>query len=199
MSTYNVTFSMQSFWHIGSGQEGGAYADALMLKSHLGLPIIPGKSIKGLLKEAFTKAEDNNWFDTKSLPLTEMLFGLGNTQGLTNQGLLQFTNAELHPAEQSQLIAEPQLKTSLYQVITNTAIDETTGVAKDTSLRSIEVCIPLTLQAQITINTNHHLYEKFHLTIGETFAKWLQQVLALITELGAKRHRGFGETIITMA
>lgn len=56
MSQFIITLDIQSYWHIGSGEEGGSYADALVLKNAAGLPYVPGKSLKGLYRDGFEKA-----------------------------------------------------------------------------------------------------------------------------------------------
>ena len=61
LTHWQLEFSLLGDWHIGNGREGGAYADALVVKDHLGLPIINGKSIKGLLRQAFHDAFTYGW------------------------------------------------------------------------------------------------------------------------------------------
>jgi len=85
----------------------------------------------------------------------------------------------------------------LYKVTYATAIDETSGVAKDTSLRSMEVTIPMTLNASLNINSAHPSYKVFSTELKEQFYEQLNLVLPFISEIGAKRHRGLGKTIVT--
>lgn len=47
---YQIQF--HSYWHCGSGLAAGAGVDALVVKDADGLPFVPGKTIKGLLREA---------------------------------------------------------------------------------------------------------------------------------------------------
>ena len=47
---YKVIFFTD--WHCGSGLAAGADVDALVIKDSDGLPYIPGKTMKGLLREA---------------------------------------------------------------------------------------------------------------------------------------------------
>jgi CRISPR/Cas system CSM-associated protein Csm3 (group 7 of RAMP superfamily) len=193
-----VNFELQSYWHIGSGLEGGAYADALALKNNHGLPYIPGKSIKGLLKEAFTQAHDNGWFSENTSPgLITLLFGAEGPSGIKEQGLIQLSNATLSDDETNFFINTPQAKSNLFNVIASTAIDDATGVAKETSLRSMEVVVPMNLSATLSINTNHPLYRIKENQIAEQMQSWLNITLTLITKLGAKRHRGLGQVIVS--
>lgn len=196
----NLEFNIQSYWHIGTGQEGGAYADALTLKDEQKLPYLPGKSIKGLLRDAFYKAKDNNWF-TGQLEnndnLIDLLFGQENPEGTNKQGLLQISSARLSEDEITFLAKNKQAKSMLYKITYATAIEPKTGVAKDTSLRSTEVTIPMTLTASISLNTAHPAYKIVGNQLNDQFSNWLDLALSLITEIGAKRHRGLGKTIVT--
>ena len=47
---YKITF--YSNWHCGSGLAAGADTDELVIKDRNGLPYVPGRTIKGLLREA---------------------------------------------------------------------------------------------------------------------------------------------------
>jgi CRISPR/Cas system CSM-associated protein Csm3 (group 7 of RAMP superfamily) len=194
-----LTFDMQSFWHIGTGVEGGAYADALTLKNNSGLPYLPGKSIKGLLREAFRTANENAWFDTEIKTLENVLFGSEERSGVEAQGLLQFTNAQLSVGETAHFVENSAYKKNLYKVISSTAIEKKTGVAKEASLRNIEVCIPMTLHAYIEVNTSHPTYQKYSSEFTEKLFSWIENALSLVTEVGAKRHRGLGQTNVTLS
>ena len=202
-----MEFNIQSYWHIGSGSEGGAYADALALKDSNQLPYLPGKSIKGLLRDAFTKAEKNNWFSdvslsenssTTSKSLVSLLFGDENNNGAFNQGAIQISSGVLSSQETAFLTQHPQAKSQLYKVTYSTAINDETGVAENTSLRSMEVCVPMTLTAQVELNANHISYLENKKLLNEKFSVWLTQVSNFITEIGAKRHRGLGKVIINV-
>lgn len=196
MHNYLVTFDIKSDWVVGSGKEGGAYADSLCLKNNDGLPYIPGKSLKGLFREAFHSAANNEWFDREILSL---LFGTENDSGLEQQGVIQISSANLS-TEESHYIKSKNAAKHLYRVIQFTAINKTTGTAKKSSLRSMEVTVPMTLTAQIGINTAHPSYQKLdqRSQIDQHFAQWLTDASTLITEFGGKRHRGLGKVIVSV-
>ena len=46
---YKVTFL--DYWHLSSGLSAGAKLDSTVTRDENGLPYIPGKTIKGLIKE----------------------------------------------------------------------------------------------------------------------------------------------------
>lgn len=193
---YILTFNITSYWHIGTGQEAAAYADALTLKDNKQLPFLPGKSIKGLLREAFQTAIENQWFFCDKSFITN-LFGDEGLAGNQKQGILQISNGTLSSSEKRILqdTKNKEAVSQLYKVTFSTAINEITGVAENTSLRSMEVTIPMTLKAELNLNTENVNIDT--LPKEKNFLMWLDQAVSLITELGAKRHRGLGKVIVT--
>jgi hypothetical protein len=55
----------------------------------------------------------------------------------------------------------------------------------------------MTLLANVFVNNNHPAYSKIENQLNDHFGQWLNLALSLITELGAKRNRGLGKTIVT--
>lgn len=47
-----VTFSLLTWWHAGTGRGHGEQADAVVQRTPEGLPYLPGKTVKGLLRAA---------------------------------------------------------------------------------------------------------------------------------------------------
>ena len=193
-----LTLDIQSYWHIGNGKEAGAYADALVLRNAHGLPYLPGKSLKGLLREAFTVALNHQWFADAPKELVSLLFGDENRTGLEAQGLIQLTSATLTGEEEAFFQREPAARAHLFEVIASTAIDPDTGIAKGGSLRTLEVAVPMRLHASINLNTGHPHYLAQANHLEKHFPVWLGQAVTLITELGAKRHRGLGRVVVTV-
>jgi len=186
MPSYTLTFDIKSDWHIGSGEEGGAYADALVIKNHLGLPYLPGKSIKGLLRQAFQTAQDNQWFSDTQLDI-ETLFGR-ESDALFSQAALQISSAQLSAEESHYFTHNQHAKKHLFRTRHATSIDRLSGVAIEGSLRSMEVAVPMQLQAQLTL---HDMQQ------GQQFERQLSDALTLITEFGGKRHRGLGQVTVS--
>ncbi|WP_125716173.1 RAMP superfamily CRISPR-associated protein [Pseudoalteromonas rubra] len=201
---HQLIFNLHSDWHIGSGEQGGSYADALAIKCPQGLPYIPGKSVKGLLREAFRVAAIHHWFDTQDNKelgehLLHCLFGHEGTQAEFSQGALQLTNATLSAQEQCAIRQQPEFRQHLFRVINSTAIGQY-GVAKNGSLRAMEVAVPMTLGAQIALNRQHGNYQRLLALLDNEQAIWtsLEKTLVLIQNLGAKRQRGFGEVSVSL-
>lgn len=177
---YKVVF--YTYWHCGSGLTAGADLDALAIKNRKGFPFIPGKTMKGLVREA---VEDFFSYKQKDRSILADLFG--NSEDKNNlinseikdkmrRGSLFFTNAELSTIEQG--LIDKNLSKFLYKTISSTAIDSS-GVAKDFSLRQMEVVIPCELYGRIA---NVPLEVKEDLLLG----------LRLIKRLGSGRNRGLG-------
>ena len=170
-----------SNWHIGSGLDAGAEADALVLKDENNLPYIPGKTIKGLLKDSLQEIVD---VGQVSQSLVNELFGYevidstGKVQK-TLSGKSFFMNAELTQVEKDE-IKSHDLSEHLYKNIASTAINKE-GVAKKNSLRTLEVCLPVTLYGEIEINDWKEEYKD---TFEMAF-KWTRA-------LGVNRNRGLG-------
>jgi hypothetical protein len=176
---YKVTFF--SDWHCGSGLSSGAESDNLVIKDIYGLPYIPGRTIKGLLKEAaydlFEGSERFNEF-------MESCFGTGSDLNETDSVYSFFySDACLSENEVEYLKGKPTEISKLYRNIPSTRIDEETGVADENSLRSMQATIPLTLEGEIT-NISDPI--KIH------------DCLRMVKRLGYKRNRGFGRCIFSV-
>lgn len=165
---YKLTF--YSYWHCGSGLGAGSDVDALVIRNEQGLPFVPGKTIKGLIHEA---AADITGFRNNDPQIVDAAFG---TEG-DKQGYLFFTNAQLEDNE-AQAILQQGLASYLYKDVSRTAIDDE-GIAKDHSLRRIEVVVPCTLYGKIMF-------------VEDEIKLLLCDALRYVKRLGVNRNRGLG-------
>jgi len=177
---YKIDF--YSYWHTGSGLAGSTYADAIVNKNEQNLPVIPGKTIKGLLRDA---AQQIHYFDDKLVTqdFIQNVFGADSEkQGVDykKEGKAFFSNAELSKSLSNSII-EKKYDNELYKVLPSTQIDEN-GQAKDGSLRQLEVTIPLTLYGAIE-----------HFPESETYLEQLENCFAFIKQIGLNRNRGLGK------
>ena len=180
----NLTLKIQFFspWHCGSGLSAGADTDALVIKNPQGLPFVPGKTIKGLVREA---VEDYAALKGEEIKLDEA-FGVEASQEESSsiqKGYLYFTTGELSPEETQTIIAN-HMEDFLYINKVETAIGEN-GITKDHSLRTIETTVPCTLYAQI-------------MHVDEALAQVLEPALGLIKHMGMERNRGLGRCQFTI-
>lgn len=191
---YQIQF--YGYWHVGSGLSASTYADAVVLKDQDDFPVIPGKTLKGLLREAAHTIHQYQP-DLVSFDFIRDVFGeSGNTEENRKNGPYKpsaffFSNATLSEQLRAQL---PQatlidgsgpvnLVNSLYEVLSSTQIEN--GLAKDGSLRQLEVCVPLPLYAVIE---------------GETINDYMAEIDACfgwIKRMGLNRNRGLGRCRLT--
>ena len=170
---YEITF--HSDWHCGSGLAAGADVDALVIKDKDGLPFVPGRTIKGLLREAAEVIGGKKMDD---------LFGKESEQ----MSALFFSNAVMREEERTAIVSN-KIDKYMYRSISSTAIDDV-GIAKDNSLRKVQVTVPCVLQGEIVL-----MSEELDNRMGELeelFGKAFQYV----KRLGVGRNRGLGRCTI---
>ena len=177
MNAFVINYQIEffSYWHCGSGLAAGADMDALVIKDKRNnLPFIPGKTIKGLVRQAI---EDIQIMDGNNSNVLS-LFGKEGQESSP----LYFSNATLIDANE---IIEFNLQSHLFSAISNTAVEDS-GIAKDGSLRRTEVVIPCILSGLI-----------FGIPTEEARNSIIQS-LSYIKSIGLHRNRGFGRCIITV-
>ncbi len=186
MTTINYSIQFYSEWHTGSGLTSGSDLSALVIKDKNGLPYIPGRTLKGLLREA---AEDLNTFEQCDQKFIEDVFGLppketekgeqSESKEPSIKGNCFFSNATL--SDDIELIAkENQLSKFFYRSVASTSIEES-GVARKGSLRTMETTIPCTLYAEIT-----------EFPDDQKSKEQIEYCFQWIKRLGQNRHRGLG-------
>ena len=174
---YEITFHTD--WHCGSGLAAGADVDALVIKDKDGLPFVPGKTIKGLLREAVEYLS----FDDE---LVTQAFGKTNEKETGVMSSLFYSNAVLREGERTEILAN-QLVSYLYRSISSTSIDDE-GIAKEHSLRRVQVTVPCILQGEILIMTDE-INEK-------EIEKLFEKAFAYVKCIGVGRNRGLGRCTI---
>lgn len=182
-----VRFRILSYWRVGTGAGMAGSFDSRCARDHDGLPIIPGRQVKGLLREAVREAEGLRHV---TAGMTEALFGsraLPDQPLLTDPtpGALRFDNAALPQNERQALLADPSLIGGLFQVKRATAIQD--GVAKSHSLRFDEVAIPLDLYAEVSGPADG----------SDGWDAALITAMRLIRAVGSGRTRGLGRVIVS--
>ena len=181
------------WWHCGTGI-GGGFADARIDRDPEGLPCVPGRHLKGILRDAARRAE--GW---GALPggSVEELFGgdPAETEELDPKapkprpepGALRVSTARLAPQVRARLRRDPRLRAVLTALFAQTAVDPATGTAREKHLRRIEVTVPLELFAELRwIGTEEHaLADRWPQLLADA-------VFPLVFALGADRTRGLG-------
>lgn len=191
MTAATLKIEIRSDWHPGTGRGSGFHLDALTHEGADGLPRLPGRTLKGLLRDALYRAEAWGWSEVPE-GSTEAIFGArADLDGKTTAGLLRVADATL-PAEVAAYLTTEEGKPlipGLYRERFSTAIDPQTGVAAGRSLRGMRVVVPLTLFAPVA--------EVPGVAPVPGWRKRLAAVLPLIDAVGAQRTRGLGRAVLT--
>jgi CRISPR/Cas system CSM-associated protein Csm3 (group 7 of RAMP superfamily) len=165
---YKIEFL--DYWHIGSGVTAGSRVDNLVLKDKDDIPFISGKTLKGLFREMAKNID---------IEMTKKCFGEEGTK----QGILYFSDAFLDKNTANFIIKE-KLQQNLYSKLSSTKIGEN-GIAKDDTLREIEVVIPITLYAQINY-------------VEDGYKEFIEKSIKMVKRMGLNRNRGLGRCKITL-
>lgn len=67
MPRHPLHIELHTWWHAGTGRGEGPRADAVVARSPAGLPILPGRTIKGLLRAAVEQAHGLGWLSDLDL------------------------------------------------------------------------------------------------------------------------------------
>lgn len=210
---YQIKFNIHSYWRAGTGRGGGAVLDEVVHKDTYGLPCLPGRTVKGLLRDAVYRAEKwgllqnrnpahatltQNWFGSEALPEDET-----ETRLETNSGALGVSDALLDETLRNYFISTlsnkhsestgKSLRRGFFHQIHATSIDHNTGSAEDKSLRGMEVTIPLILTAQLYVLDQ----EKLEQSTSNLFEE-LKKCLPLIRAVGTSRSRGLGRVTVEL-
>lgn len=176
----NIKYEIKFYtdWHCGSGQTSGADVDSLVIKDETGLPYIPGKTLKGLIRDI---AEDLSMYGYPNMnQFIKECFGHGSDKTEESYATqLYFSNAHNSRKFNQDLSTKKELKKYLYRKISSTAINSETGIAENKSLRKIEVCIPMSLYAEIKNIPDEHI-------------QTMEKCLKMVKNIGMNRNRGLG-------
>ena len=202
--SYRLKIDIQSYWHPGTGLGHGSHVDASTHRTANGLPGLPGRTLKGILRDAVTRweqfelAEAEEYTETvNSVMLAERLFGPDADAEEKWPGLLRINDAELADDVQYYLLnkANKQLLPGLYRTLHATAIDQQSGTARHDSLRGMEVVVPLTLYAGVEEIPGRRLAND---RLSSDWVDTLRASLSLIQAVGAHRTRGLGRAEVTL-
>jgi CRISPR/Cas system CSM-associated protein Csm3 (group 7 of RAMP superfamily) len=191
----NLTVRFLDYWHVGSGRGLGKHLDAVVDKDASGLPYVPGRMLKGLLRDAVWRLE--SWGHPGfARGCTRALFGTRPDEAdrhTKTDGCVYISDARLSDAISNWLAdpAQRDTRAALYRQIYATAIDERRGCARKNSLRGIEVVVPVTLAANLTVECAA--------SPGAPDPQALiGMALPLIQAVGAHRSRGLGRVVLTL-
>lgn len=201
MATRTLKFHLSSYWRVSSGKGADSLADVLVLRDANGLPIIPGRGVKGLLRDAMNLAtlsgavpakNVDRWFGSAlpgySSDAEEHEQKLEAARFESKEADLWFGSARLPGSwgEWARQNADSDILQALFAFQSSTAIDDQ-GVAEQHSLRVTEVAVPMELEAEVRGPDDD--------------LSWVQDLkasLPLLRYLGSRRNRGLGRVDVTL-
>lgn len=190
MIDIKIKIEFHSPWHCGSGLAAGSDIDALVITDHAGMPYVPGKTIKGLVRQAVEEYieysgiagnEENG--KTIAERVKDMFGAESSSDDVRACGTAHFSDANFAEHEYHAIAAQSELKAHLFNKVTSTAIDDN-GIARGHSLRSLQTVVPCTLYATISC-------------VDDAIAHIVVKSLGMIKHMGQKRHRGLGRCTIS--
>jgi CRISPR/Cas system CSM-associated protein Csm3 (group 7 of RAMP superfamily) len=182
----SIEFEFMDFWHCSAGHGSGRYLDAVVIRSPAGLPIVPGRTVKGLLRDVVRQCEALGHIEAGTC---EKLFGtaLGEDRFATEPGSFFVGDATL-PTGWESFARSPEGNgyiDAFYDQLSSTSLDED-RTARDRTLRRVEVAVPVTLSARWTCED------------PDLARATLARALPLLRRLGSGRHRGFGRVQVKL-
>ena len=196
-----LTTDLLSYWRCGTGEGRSAMLDATCLRDANGLPYVPGRHLRGLLRDAVRDLEAlgaDGFADQTVRLFGEEGFVADGQSGeptprlKTRPGLIWIDNAVLPEETRHWIAATPGASAELFRTTRSTAIEPQTGAAAEQSLRAEEVAIPLSLAAPIGLVSEADAAD------GAAIRKLLAEACVLLRCLGAKRSRGLGRCRVTL-
>lgn len=209
MATYKLKIELLSDLCVS---DGGIYNSALdidICQDAYGFPYIPAKRIKGCLRESALELAD--WGE--EIPIGKLFGDKGDRR---NAGILRISDAVLSDsiknraeidASNSVIYHKQNILNQYSYVRTQTSIDNETGVAKPTSLRTMRVAKKgLAFEAKLRvedINENVNGCDDAEAQADDTTTskEWksaLDLICANLTHMGNSRTRGLGEVRVTL-
>src|SRR5699024_5314052 len=130
MKDRKLILDIHGWWQPGTGLGSGAHLDELAHVDGDGLPELPGRTLKGLLRDASARAEQLEWIEHG---LTDRVSGRrdDSEDGRTAPGCLRVSSARLPEGERRWLASAPgaAARAQLFAEISSTAIERRSGSA----------------------------------------------------------------------
>lgn len=190
--------TLLDLWHAGSGRGAGRYLDSVVVTDTKGLPYLPGRQLRGILRDALASLQEWGHVTPGTV---ERIFGAeapeqedGLRHRKSEPGTVAIGNARMQ-AQTYQWLAQVEnadLRRHLFMDVFSTAIDPQSGVAADASLRGMQVCVPMDLFAPISLEAASEQWFE---------ADWAALTLAAraIRHVGAHRSRGYGRASVRLS
>lgn len=186
-----VTIKLQSDMCCGTGESDGSVVDQLTATDEYGLPIIPGKRLKGLLRENAVLVQGKYGGNAA-------LCGAFGKMG-TDKAKIKVSSAHLKEAASyksylndqrltGSSVSQQRVSDVFTSVRYNTAIDEA-GIAKDHSLRAIQVINRFDRSGNIT----EFSFDIIGEGLSDNEKGLVIDSAKVLRRIGLNKNRGFGE------
>jgi hypothetical protein len=207
-----LVFQLHGWWRAGTSRGVASTLDALIARDADDLPYLPGRSIKGVLRDSLAQWE---YWQTVRIDsegersgaadeITTALFGSRwdgapeQTRYNTRPGALTVSSARMAPelrAALRQRKDRDRLMTGLSSALRSTAVDHSRGAALQHSLRAVEVAVPLDLYCEVEGP------DQMQCAGHPQDLDWrapLKESLGFLRAVGSGRHRGLGRVEVTL-
>jgi hypothetical protein len=199
-------------WICGSGKGSGKLHDAVGVRDEAGLPYVPGRHLKGLLRDAVERMPELTVGGDAAggEELATFLFGPRASADIRESaadyffGLLQISSASLSTMDRASLLglSDADRERALFVTAQSTAIDCETGTARDKTLRSSQLAVPMPVYAIIGSDPSPFADRELHpfekaLVAGE-WKTVIRDACALVRSIGANRQRGAGRVVVSI-
>ncbi|MDE5832487.1 MAG: hypothetical protein K2H64_05815 [Desulfovibrio sp.] len=202
MPDYKLSITFLSDWSVGSGLGDGAAADSVIVRDADGLPYLPGRAIKGALRESAWRLA---LADEKLEPLVDFIFGGADistgdrvveeaAERTKTSGRIRVGSGQL-PADLREwlLACDRGARVAYVGDMTSprrqTSLDKN-GQVVPATLRTIECGIPgMTFECDISLD----------LPNSPWLAGYIDALCAGVKSVGGDRSRGLGRCRVTIA
>lgn len=191
---------MQSYWISGSGRGQGLAVDEESILDADRLPFLPGRHVKGVLRDAMRWLADARGDIEEDV--IKWLFGHPERRSAEwaapGGALLSVRDARLSEGLRGVLRGDERLRGGLFRALASTAMDPDHGVARDKSLRTFRVVVPVPLVAELQFD-EMRLAAMRRAQVPEAVtalcADWeslIEDALVFAPAFGGGRNKGFG-------
>lgn len=193
MSRWKLTIELQSGLAAGSGVGSPGDVDRDIVHDEYGLPYLPGKRIKGLLRDAYRDVADTGIYS--DLPDVDEVFG---KTGNIASGPIDFGDAHIGHYEiiRSWLAGKPpqihvrDVVNAYSHRVRQTAMDPTRGAPLENTLRATRLLnAGITFTSYLTVDSDE----------GKKWFKHLERAAGALQLAGIARTRGWGELKCTLS
>ena len=206
MNKYLLEIEILSDTLIGSGEGFGSLVDTDIVFDEVGIPYIPAKRIKGLLRDSSKKISEiftEETFPGKTLVNYELLFG---EPGMDNSSPIKVSDLYVEDYQNNFNLLNYYTKSDKYNSFFSkeTVLDYFTTIRKSTTVDDNGVAKKHSLRSYRVLTKGHTFFGDIVIVndneknILSKFEKLLTLSCLNLKSMGTKRNRGLGEIKCTL-